>query len=674
MGGLTAGHVREALVTLDRQARRIESIRLAFVRASLDHEPDGQAHGRATRAVLADRCSRDRGAARADVRAAELIHPEHGILRGFGAALAAGEVSAAHLDVARKVVAKLPAAILDAHREQIDAVLTEHARRWSPRLCAGLAEHLLEVVDPDRADRRYRDACARRGLSVATDAFGMTVLRGQLDPDAGLEFTAVLDHLLALDRARPDLVTTDTATPDTVTPDTSVTDTGTAQAPGGVTSPPTPGHDAADPGAPDHTAPDAGSTDDDAVAASLLDTRTPAQRRADALVRMAQLAAEQLALVFDEKGLPRTDGPGGAINQRPARSVPHVSITLTQGHVDATSKQPMGRHDVDSRPSNTQGASVFATPGETDNTGQPTPRFADARCDCAHQSPGDVEPIDLDPIDLDSTSPDMLNGHTIDRHTIDGHTTDRHATDGHATDRDPVGRHAINRHATDEGASPEPAISGRQLDQHTFDKQATTEVRRRTHSPDCSARRAGGPVAWAVLRPESQPWAVLGPESQPLPAALLGRALCDAVLDYVTRSGTGRVLSMHTTGRLATPAQATAVAARDGGCVFPGCAAPPSMCQVHHVRFWSDGGPTHIDNLALLCWRHHQVIHHAQGDSRRDGWRLIMRDGLAYAIPPAHIDPDQRPIRNTLRQAIDETRAMAIQLTMDVAQREHPPP
>jgi hypothetical protein len=44
--------------------------------------------------------------------------------------------------------------------------------------------------------------------------------------------------------------------------------------------------------------------------------------------------------------------------------------------------------------------------------------------------------------------------------------------------------------------------------------------------------------------------------------------------------------------------------ARDKGCAFPGCTRPPKHCESHHVRHWSSGGETNVDNLALLCLRH----------------------------------------------------------------------
>src|SRR5947207_1071753 len=56
--------------------------------------------------------------------------------------------------------------------------------------------------------------------------------------------------------------------------------------------------------------------------------------------------------------------------------------------------------------------------------------------------------------------------------------------------------------------------------------------------------------------------------------------------------------------------QFRALAVRDGGCRFPGCARPVSWCEAHHVVPWEDGGPTDRANLVLLCWRHHHDFAH----------------------------------------------------------------
>ena len=32
-------------------------------------------------------------------------------------------------------------------------------------------------------------------------------------------------------------------------------------------------------------------------------------------------------------------------------------------------------------------------------------------------------------------------------------------------------------------------------------------------------------------------------------------------------------------------------------------------CLAHHLREWEHGGPTTLNNLALLCGRHHTIVH-----------------------------------------------------------------
>jgi hypothetical protein len=89
-----------------------------------------------------------------------------------------------------------------------------------------------------------------------------------------------------------------------------------------------------------------------------------------------------------------------------------------------------------------------------------------------------------------------------------------------------------------------------------------------------------------------------------------------------------RPLDLGRATRVVSPAQRQALAVRDGGCVFPGCSRPLAWCEAHHVRHWLDGGPTDLDNLALLCRAHHRAVHEG-------GWRLIRGpDGQFSATPP----------------------------------------
>jgi hypothetical protein len=75
-----------------------------------------------------------------------------------------------------------------------------------------------------------------------------------------------------------------------------------------------------------------------------------------------------------------------------------------------------------------------------------------------------------------------------------------------------------------------------------------------------------------------------------------------------TLLGTRIPLAAGRTARTATPAQRRALAARDRGCIIPGCGIPAEACQTHHVQDWATGSDTDLPNLALLCWAHHRQV------------------------------------------------------------------
>ena len=110
-------------------------------------------------------------------------------------------------------------------------------------------------------------------------------------------------------------------------------------------------------------------------------------------------------------------------------------------------------------------------------------------------------------------------------------------------------------------------------------------------------------------------------------------------------NSSGAVLDLGRTRRIATRTQTLALIARDVGCSFPGCAHPPEWCERHHIREWSDGGLTDLNNLTLLCRYHHRNF-----ASR--GWACrINQDGMPEWIPPKHVDRTQTPLINTRIQA-----------------------
>jgi len=90
----------------------------------------------------------------------------------------------------------------------------------------------------------------------------------------------------------------------------------------------------------------------------------------------------------------------------------------------------------------------------------------------------------------------------------------------------------------------------------------------------------------------------------------------------------GEVLDAGRTARFPGPRLRRAIIARDRHCQFGSCDAPWQHCDLHHLIFWADGGPTTRDNLALICARHHTLVH-------EHGWTLRRQpDGSITTLPP----------------------------------------
>jgi len=125
---------------------------------------------------------------------------------------------------------------------------------------------------------------------------------------------------------------------------------------------------------------------------------------------------------------------------------------------------------------------------------------------------------------------------------------------------------------------------------------------------------------------------------EPIGAGALRRLAADANLIPMILNGPSQVLDLGTSTRLFTRGQKLALAERDGGCAWTGCTHPPSFTEAHHIRWWSQGGPTNLDNGILLCPFHHHRIHD-------DHWTITIQNGIPWFIPPSHIDRHQTPIR-----------------------------
>lgn len=100
-------------------------------------------------------------------------------------------------------------------------------------------------------------------------------------------------------------------------------------------------------------------------------------------------------------------------------------------------------------------------------------------------------------------------------------------------------------------------------------------------------------------------------DTTPLSPATARRLLCDADILTAALDRPSLKLDLGYSRRSASPSQRRALVARDRTCTAPGCDRPHWMCEVHHKTPWAEGGPTNLDNLTLLCSRHHH-LHHAR--------------------------------------------------------------
>jgi hypothetical protein len=119
-----------------------------------------------------------------------------------------------------------------------------------------------------------------------------------------------------------------------------------------------------------------------------------------------------------------------------------------------------------------------------------------------------------------------------------------------------------------------------------------------------------------------------------IPASIARMLAADAEIIPVVLGGRSQPLDLGLGRRFFSQAQRRAMVIRDGGCVGPGCDAPPSWCDGAHIRP-AGTGPTDLDNGVLLCWRCH-LLHDVQR------WRLDRIDHRWWWTPPPWIDPSGR--------------------------------
>ena len=131
-------------------------------------------------------------------------------------------------------------------------------------------------------------------------------------------------------------------------------------------------------------------------------------------------------------------------------------------------------------------------------------------------------------------------------------------------------------------------------------------------------------------------------DGTPLPADLLAELATNAKVLPAVFDATWSNLALGTSRRNASDAQKLVLAARDGGCIS--CQAHTEATHAHHIRFWSNHGPTDIPNLATLCPSCHDLVHD-------HNWTVTTpADGHPKLRPPEHLrlPPNPQPQTNPI--------------------------
>ena len=152
-------------------------------------------------------------------------------------------------------------------------------------------------------------------------------------------------------------------------------------------------------------------------------------------------------------------------------------------------------------------------------------------------------------------------------------------------------------------------------EQRASDKQAGTTLEWQQSAADAlvTLARQGGDGGGGVRR---SPTTLIVHLSDDAPPLLEGagpispetaeRLTCDA--RRLTIKPQGRDLVHSRVGRCASYAQQRALHKRSLHCQYPGCTATREL-QAHHLVPDEHGGKTELDNLILLCPRHHKLLH-----------------------------------------------------------------
>jgi len=116
--------------------------------------------------------------------------------------------------------------------------------------------------------------------------------------------------------------------------------------------------------------------------------------------------------------------------------------------------------------------------------------------------------------------------------------------------------------------------------------------------------------------------------SLPISSKTVERLACDCSVTRVLLNQKSVVIDVGQAERTIKGPKRRALNARDGHCRWLDCERPASRCDGHHFVHWIRGGGSELDNMILLCARHHWKVHEG-------GWQLVKTDdGRILPVAP----------------------------------------
>ena len=159
-----------------------------------------------------------------------------------------------------------------------------------------------------------------------------------------------------------------------------------------------------------------------------------------------------------------------------------------------------------------------------------------------------------------------------------------------------------------------------------------------------------------------------------VPIETVKRLCCDGHAVVMTETKDGEPLSIGRKSRVIPKGIDRAVRARDNNCCrFPGC-DNRRFVDIHHIEHWANGGETAVEQLMLLCSKHHTLVH--EGGFRidrdfQDNWSFFRPDGIAVPDCGYHA---RDMLDDGVSERYDNPPRGGLLSAMEILVNEPPPP